>query len=157
MCHGGAGKEKNGRCCYADKGFICVYALLILQIFLLFVMMVTQLSITFAHIHKDIKEEHLDVAILHGLQKHMKVKQEKNDVDEEALDDEEVNDEESRKEEQDSWNYAFKGITIHYELQGTLVHIDYVLNGKQHNQHAKLDESDYSILDYAYDGETSPQ
>lgn len=153
-------KRQNRRPLCANKGFVSMYALILLQLLLVFVMVMSARVITFAHVFQSNDHVLMDIAILHEI--HQKCQNgafDKDDshgeeeMEDDAIDllDEEDTTQEDVKEPLSSWDMTYHDITIHFEKVDANVDATYSLGHDQKSMHVTLDAEQTVIMSYAYD------
>lgn len=137
------------------RGFISMYALLILSIFLAFTTMFAQSIYTFASTHTYEKSEFIDIHILKEVQKELKRRKEEKEKEQESenMDTkiEEIGDEDASEKPKEDRKYSvYKGCDIEYLYEDTQILVNYQCVSDRHDILISYDQDKNTILKYAY-------
>lgn len=123
---------------YKD-GFVSIYALMILQVFMLFALLFTQMVTTSMNIEKHSKEELLDIFILESIKQHFK-----QENKEESIEDEHT------IPSVNAWTKTYAGIEFTFVQDEDTMKVSYLLNNIRKEVHITLDETKQHIMNYEY-------
>lgn len=149
MCDGNERKRKKKPYFLVNKkGFISMYALLILTVFLAFATMFAQTVHTFTNTHKKEITEFIDIYILKQVQMELTNRQNKEDENHDLVQQQiEMTNE---YPQEDIITDVYNGCAIQYRYEGTQILVHYVCEGKAHDICIDYDPKKNSILKYAY-------
>lgn len=132
-----------------NHGFISVYALMLLSVFLAFTVMLTQEVATFANVMKQ--KDAQDYIDLHILQTIKKEVQEDIPEDNEAKEGGHEESIEEKPLEDSVVQEQFRGCSITYVWASEEVAIEYTCKGENHHVRAQINREQKYIKDYAYE------
>lgn len=147
-------KQKKRFLLVNNRGFISMYALLILSIFLTFATMLTQKIITYAYIRKQEHAMLIDLYIIKNLQDKIQATKENvmDDNEEEVVHEDmdiETEENEEGKEEIVTWEVEYESTVFYFEWSEQQVYITYMWDHEPKKVDVQLSE-EFFILDYAY-------
>ena len=146
MFNGLVNKSKKKPCFTANRnGFISAYALMILQITLVFILLMTQTCTSFYNTHKKHRTQFLDIAILYDVKNHLH-SESNGEVPKEG--EEEKDDE--RENNKDVWSLIYEGIDVTLEREHNIIYASFILNGEEKRLRITLDDTASCIMKYAY-------
>ncbi|MEG0274269.1 MAG: hypothetical protein RR690_03990 [Longicatena sp.] len=137
-----------------NNGFISMYALMILSIFLLFATMCTQKIVTYTYIRKQERAMLIDLYIIENIQDKIQESKENDVEDRTEINEHEVMDVESEekeieKEEIVTWEGEYESTVFYFDWNKQQVFVTYMWDYELKKVNVQLSE-EFFILDYAY-------
>lgn len=128
-----------------DDGFISMYALLLLSIFLAFALMFAQSIHTFIQTHTPRPTQYIDIHIIKEIQQELK-----NQTAEAEKEKTEDSKQDAVNEAKKTIFSVYKTNTIQYIYEASQVHVSYQLHGIPHVILVTYHRDHKSIMNYAY-------
>lgn len=146
--------HKNKRYLHVENdGFISMYALFLLSIFLAFALMFAQSIHTFVYTHTSKPTQYIDIHIIKEIQQELK-KQAAEDEQIKTQDDPKENNIKKSDHEstiQKTVTSVYQNCTIQYVYEASQVHVSYLLQGVRHTILVTYHQDHKSIMNYVYE------
>lgn len=137
---------------YANKqGFISIYALMIVSVFLLFSSFVIQRAYTYASLRNQGAFSYLlDIYIAKEVKHHIAENQAQKDQEVQEEEIEEISNEGVEEVVKTTWNATYQGTTVQFVQEDFNIHVTYVYQSMSKEIQITLDEQTMELMNFAY-------